>query len=257
MAEPALFEAGDGVAVFTLNRPRQRNAVDPALSAEMNRLVAAFERDPDLRIGILTGAGPAFCAGADLKAVAAGRLRELVEVEPHGFAGLLGGGRSKPMIAAVNGPAVAAGFEIALACDLLLGSREASFGLPEVRHGRIAAATGLQRLPRLVAPQLATEMILTGRSITAEEAFAAGLLVDLTEPEDLLPRARRLAAAIAGAAPLAVRESLAVLRVAIAGSPVAAEDAAAAALARVNASADAHEGAVAFAAGRLPVWRGS
>lgn len=255
--EPVLFERRGRVALFTLNRPAQRNAINAAVSGLMNRFVAEFEADPDLWVGVVTGRGDAaFCAGADLKEIAAGRLAEITEVEPYGFAGLVRGERRKPLVAAVNGAALAGGCEIAIACDLIVASAAARFGLPEVRRGIIAGAGGLQRLPLLIAPQRALQMILTGEPIDAAEALRLGLVNEVAAPEAVLPRALELAAAIAANAPLAVRESRAVARAAIFGDEARAWRRSALAWERVLASADSREGPAAFAARREPRWSG-
>jgi enoyl-CoA hydratase/carnithine racemase len=257
MAEAVLFERRGRVAVFTINRPEQRNAVNPEVSAAMNQYMVEFESDHDLWVGILAGAGDkAFCAGADLKAIAAGRLAELVDVEPFGFAGVARGTRRKPLIAAVDGSALAGGFEVAIACDLIVASDRAIFGLPEVRRGIIAGAGGLQRLPRLIPPMRALELILTGRSLNAAEALAIGLISEIVPAGTALTRAHELAEVVAANAPIAVRASLRVARAAIGTSESAAWTASEAAWPEVLASEDSMEGPRAFAEGRAPQWRG-
>lgn len=255
--QPVLFERRGRVAVLTINRPAQRNAVDPDVTRLMNEFVARFEADPELWVGVVTGAGErAFSAGADLKAIAAGRLAEITDVEPYGFAGLVRGERSKPLVAAVNGLALAGGCEIALACDLIVASSEASFGLPEVSRGIIAGAGGLQRLPRLIAPRKALELILTGRPIGAAEALALGMVNEVVEPAAVLPRALALAEEVAANAPVAVRESRAVARTAIASTEAEAWQRSELAWQRVLASEDSAEGPAAFAERRAPRWTG-
>jgi crotonobetainyl-CoA hydratase len=257
MADAVLFERHGRIAVFTVNRPEQRNAVNPEVSQAMNRHMVEFESDPDLWVGIVTGAGDkAFCAGADLKAVAAGRLAELVDVEPFGFAGVARGSRHKPLIAAVDGSALAGGFEVAIACDLIVASERASFGLPEVRRGIIAGAGGLQRLPRLIPSMRALELILTGRSMSAAEALAVGLVSEVVPAGTAVARAHELAEVVAANAPIAVRASLRVARAAIGTSEAAAWTCSEAAWSEILASEDAKEGPRAFAEGRQPEWRG-
>lgn len=257
MTESVLFERHGRIAVFTLNRPEQRNAVNPEVSQAMNRHMLAFESDPDLWVGIITGAGDrAFCAGADLKAIAAGRLAELVDVEPFGFAGVARGTRHKPLIAAVDGSALAGGFEVAIACDLIVASERATFGLPEVRRGIIAGAGGLQRLPRLISPMRALELIMTGRSMSAAEAVQLGLISEVVPAGDAVSRAIELAEVISANAPIAVRASLRVARAAIGTSEAAAWACSEAAWPEVLASEDAAEGPRAFAEGREPEWHG-
>jgi len=257
MTEKVLYETHGRVAVFTINRPAQRNAIDPDVTAAMNRLVAAFEADDEMWVGVVTGAGDqAFSAGADLKAIADGRLEEIVDVEPYGFAGLTQGVRHKPVVAAVNGAALAGGFEIALACDLVVAAEHAHFGLPEVRRGIIAGAGGLQRLPRLVQPAGALHMILTGEPIDARRAEQFGLVNEVTPSGQALPRALELAETIAANAPVAVRQSRAVARTAMTSDEAAAWAHAADAWKVVLASDDAAEGPRAFAERRPPRWRG-
>ncbi|MEN3279356.1 MAG: hypothetical protein V7607_496 [Solirubrobacteraceae bacterium] len=255
--EKVLFERRGRIALFTLNRPDQRNAVDPDVTRLMNERVVEFEADDDLWVGVVTGAGDrAFCAGADLKAIADGQLSGIVDGEPYGFAGLVRGTRHKPVIAAVDGPALAGGTELAIACDLIVASERARFGLPEVRRGIIAGAGGLQRLPQLIPPMRALELILTGRPIDAAEAHAIGLVNHIVPAGEALPRALELAEAIAANAPISVRESLAVARVAIGGSEAAAWARADEAWPRILGSEDAAEGPRAFAEGREAVWQG-
>jgi enoyl-CoA hydratase len=255
--DAVLFERRGRVALLTINRPEQRNAIDPEVTSSMNRLVAEFEADPELWAGVVTGSGDvAFSAGADLKAIAAGRMEEITEVEPYGFAGLVRGDRAKPMIAAVNGAALAGGCEIAIACDVVVASSSARFGLPEVTRGIIAGAGGLQRLPKLIPPMRALELILTGRAIEANEAHELGLVSEVVAPDALLPRALEIAEAIAANAPVAVRESRAVARAAIAAGEAEAWERSALAWERVLASEDSREGPAAFAERRAPRWTG-
>lgn len=257
MSEAVVFERRGRVVVLTINRPERRNAVDPEVSGLMNRYVAELEADPELWVGVVTGAGDAaFSAGADLKAIAAGRMAEITEVEPYGFAGLVRGERRKPMIAAVNGVALAGGWEIALACDLIVAAEGARFGLPEVSRGIIAGAGGLQRLPRLIPPLRAMELILTGRAIAAREALQLGVVNEVVEEGAALGRALERAEEIAANAPVAVRESRAVARAAIAGSEAEAWERSERAWEAVLASEDASEGPRAFAERRAPIWKG-
>jgi enoyl-CoA hydratase/carnithine racemase len=256
-SDSVLFERHGRVAVFTLNRPAQRNAVDPSVTLRMNELIPEFEADDGLWVGVITGAGDvAFSAGADLKAIAAGRMAEVVDVEPGGFAGVIRSPRTKPLIAAVNGAALAGGFEIALACDLIVAAEHATFALPEVRRGIIAGAGGLQRLPRRISPARAVELALTGRSITAADAYALGLVNEVVPADELLTRALKLADEVAANAPIAVRESLAVINTAHRGTEQLAWERTEAAWERVLSSRDAIEGPQAFAEKRPPVWQG-
>src|SRR5215217_4483926 len=203
--DPAvLTEAAGGVLTVTLNRPKARNAVNRRLARGVAAALEALDADDDLRVGVITGAGGTFCAGMDLKAFAAG---ERPIVAGRGFAGIAQRAARKPLIAAVEGYALAGGFEVALACDLIVAARDARFGIPEVKRGLVAAAGGLLRLPRRIPYHLAMELALTGEPIPAERAHAVGLVNRLTEPGGALAAARELAAAIARNGPLAVAAS--------------------------------------------------
>src|SRR5512132_273478 len=170
MAEEAvLTEADDGVLLITLNRPDQRNAVNAAIANGIGAALDRLDDDDDLRVGILTGAGTGFSAGMDLKAFVAG---ESMFVEHRGFAGIVQGPPRKPIIAAVEGFAVAGGFEVALACDLIVASRGAKLGIPEVKRSLVAAGGALLRLPSRIPYHLAMELALTGEPVTAERAAA-------------------------------------------------------------------------------------
>lgn len=242
------------VAILTLNRPDRKNAVDVAMTVALKAALARLEADPALRVGILTGAGGFFCAGMDLAAFAAGESPGLKE--PDRFAGFTGAQRTKPVIAAVEGGALAGGFELMLACDMATAAEGAVFGLPEVRRGLFAAGGGAFRLPARVPLAVANEMSLTGRSITAGRAHELGLLNAVTPPGGALDAARELAREIAANAPLAVAASLAL--------SLAASRAGEAELwalndrlfLRIETSEDAREGAVSFAQKRPPRWLG-
>jgi enoyl-CoA hydratase len=199
------FEQRGRVAVLTINRPEARNAVNGEVASGLEAAVDRLEQDGDLWIGVLTGAGPTFSAGADLKAIASGQAAALNTKK--GFAGITQYERTKPIIAAVNGPALAGGCEIALACDLIVASSEARFGLPEVKRSLAAAAGGLFRLPQVLPPRIALELIMTGDPIDAERAYQLGMINRLTEPGKAVDVAVELAETICKAAPLAVRES--------------------------------------------------
>jgi enoyl-CoA hydratase/carnithine racemase len=255
--EKVLFERRGRVAMFTLNRPAQRNAIDPDVTRLMNDLMATFEDDDELWVGVITGAGDvAFSAGADLKAIADGRLADVVDVEPGGFAGVVRIPGRKPLIAAVNGAALAGGCEIALACDLIIAAEHARFGLPEVQRGIIAGAGGLQRLVHRIPPCRALELALTGRFMSASEALAVGMINEMVPGERLLLRALELAEQIAANAPVAVQESRAVMHTSLRATEDEAWHRAEEAWQRVLGSRDAAEGPRAFAEKREPVWEG-
>ena len=173
------YETRDHIALITLNRPDARNAVNGEVARALESALDQYEGDDTLWAAILAAAGTVFCAGADLKEIAAGN-RATLSTERGGFAGIVKRARTKPLIAAVNGAAVAGGCEIALACDLIVASENAIFGLPEVKRSLIAAAGGLFRLPRAIGRAVAMEMILTGDPIDAERAYALGLVNTVT-----------------------------------------------------------------------------
>lgn len=253
MEPKVLTRAADGVLVVTINRPAIRNAIDTETAQAIAAAMQTLDESGDLVAGVITGAGTAFCTGMDLKAFLAG---ERPSVPGRGFAGLVERPPDKPLIAAVEGYAVAGGFEIALACDLIVAASDATFGLPEVRRGLIAAGGGLLRLPSRVPRALATEWALTGAMVPAARAAEVGLVNRLTEPGAALAGALEMAAAIAANGPLAVRATKRIL--AEAGDWPAAEafDRQRTISEPVRSSEDAREGARAFAERRPPNWRG-
>ena len=255
MADEVLYEVDGRVATITLNRPQARNAVNPELAAAMSDVMDGFEADPEVWVAVLTGAGGTFSAGADLKAIAAGRMAKL-SAGKGGFAGFVRYPRTKPVIAAVQGFALAGGSELVLSCDVVVAARDAAFGLPEVTRGIIASAGGVFRLPRAIPPARARELILTGERLGAEEAHRLGLVNRVVEAGDVLPTARAIAARICANAPLAVRESLAIARAAHELSEEEGWRLSAEASARVAQSEDAKEGPRAFAEKREPRWTG-
>jgi enoyl-CoA hydratase len=253
MADAVLTEVDGGVAVITINRPQARNAVNGEVARGIAAAVDEFDAAADVRVLILTGAGGTFSAGMDLKGFLAG---DAPVVPGRGFAGLAERPPVKPVIAAVEGYALAGGFEIALSCDLIVASEAAKFGLPEVRRGLVAGAGGLLRLPRRVPYHLAMEIALTGEHFSAERLHRAGLVAALTGAGQALDGARELAARVAQGAPLALA---ATKRVIIESADWPSDEAFARqgeVISPVFTSADAMEGAVAFAEKRAPVWRG-
>ncbi len=247
---------GEHIAVVTLNRPHARNAVSRALAQGLDRAVKAVEADASVRVVILTGAGSVFCAGADLKEMAAGDEPHARSTPDGGFAGFVFAPRRKLWIAAVNGPALAGGFEIVLACDTAIAARNASFGLPEVKRGLSAAAGGIFRLPRRVPLGVALEMIATGDPIDAAQAQRLGLVSRVVEPAQVLPEALALAARVAANAPLAVEWSLEVARQAADFDETELRRQAKDVTQRILATEDAVEGPRAFAERRAPQWKG-
>jgi enoyl-CoA hydratase len=206
------FEVRGRTALITINRPEARNAINQQVAEGLEAAVDRLESDDELWTGVLTGAGPVFSAGADLKLFTTGDER-LMFTERGSFGGIVRLERIKPLIAAVDGPALAGGCEIALACDLIVASRSARFGLPEVKRSLVPAAGGLSRLPRVIPSQLATLMILTGDPIDAERAHELGLVAELAPDGKAVEAALALADRINENAPLAVREAARILRV--------------------------------------------
>jgi len=247
-----------GVALVTINRPQARNAIDAQAARALAGLVAEIEADPSVQVAILTGAGEkAFCAGADLKELAGGSAPGGRSTPEGGFAGFVHAPREKLWIAAVNGAAVAGGFELVLACDFAIASVHAVFALPEVKRGLAATAGGVWRLPRSIPRGAALEMIATGEPIDAAEALRLGLVNRVVPPERLLQEAMRVASLAAGNAPLALRASLALARRALDLHDEVLRAEADAVGRRVMASADAREGPRAFAEHRPPHWTGA
>ena len=253
MTDEVLVEHLDGMVVITINRPDQRNAVNRAVSYGVCEAIDEMDRNPELRVGILTGAGGNFCSGMDLKAFLRG---EVTRVEGRGILGLARTPPKKPLIAAVEGYALAGGFESMLTCDLVVAARNASFGIPEVKRGLAAAAGGLMRLPRLIPQRIAMEMALTGDMFTAERLYQYGLINVLVEPGQALEEAKKLARRIMVNAPMSVAASKRVI-VEQRDWPIAEMfDRQEAITGPVLASQDAREGAAAFAERRPAVWRG-
>lgn len=252
MSDEVLLERRDRVLVITINRPEARNAINGAVSRGLAAAVDELDDDAGLSLAILTGAGGNFCAGMDLKAFVAG---ENVVVPGKGL-GFTEAPPRKPIIAAVEGYALAGGTELVLATDLVVASRKAKFGIPEVKRGLAAGAGGLLRLPRRIPYQKAMEYALTGDSFTAEEAAAYGFVNTLTEPGGALAGAFALAERITANGPLAVAKTKEV----IVQSWQWADDEAFARqleiIGPVFGSEDAREGATAFAEKRAPVWKG-
>ncbi len=248
-----LVEHDDGLVTITINRPEAKNAVNRAVSYGVCAAVDELDARDDLRVGILTGAGGTFCSGMDLKAFLRG---EVTRVEGRGILGIALTPPKKPLIAAVEGYALAGGFEAMLACDLAVAARDARFGIPEVKRGLAAAAGGLLRLPRLIPQRVAMELALTGDMIDAEQALRVGLINRITEPGEALAEARRLARRIIANAPLSVAASKRVI-VEQRDWPIAEMfERQQAITGGLLSSEDAREGATAFAEKRTPVWKG-
>lgn len=252
--QPAvLTERRDRVLLVTLNRPDQRNAVNAALAAGVAAALDELDADPDLTLGVLTGAGPGFCAGMDLKAFVAG---ESPYVEGRGFAGITQRASDKPLIAAIEGFAVAGGLEVALSCDLIVAARGAKLGIPEVKRSLAAAAGALIRLPKRIPYHLAMELALTGDPIPAERAAEVGLVNRLADPGGAVEEALALAERITPNGPLAIAASKKVLASTLDWTEAEAWEKQGAIVGPVMVSRDAQEGAKAFAEKREPVWEG-
>ena len=249
------YEVIGRVAVLTLNRPEARNAVNGDVARDMEAHLDKLEADDDIWLGIIAGNGPVFCAGADLKAIASGQAGEL-QTKRGGFAGIATRERTKPLIAAVDGPALAGGTEIVLSCDLVVASTNAKFGIPEVKRSLVAAAGGLFRLPRALPLNIAMEAALTGDPISAERAAHFGLVNELVEPGQAKEAALALAERISANAPLAVRESRQVVLAALRGDDEHLWKITIEAMAKVMGSEDFNEGPRAFIEKRAPQWKG-
>lgn len=248
------YETRGNVALITINRPEARNAVNGDVAEGIEAAIDRMEADDDVWIGILTHEGPVFCAGADLKAINAGDAARL-NTPDGGFGGIVAKQRTKPLIAALNGPAYAGGCEIVLACDLVVATTEVAFGVPEVKRNLVAAAGALFRLPVALPKNVAMEMLLTGDPIDAQRAYNLGFVNRLAEPGKAVEVAQDLAGQICANAPLAVRKSreLALRRY---GSDEEAFAESGRGIAEVMASEDTKEGLTAFIEKRKPQWKG-
>jgi enoyl-CoA hydratase len=248
-----LFEVDDGVAIITINRPEARNAIDRETALEIEAAVERINTDDNIRVAIITGAGGNFCAGMDLKAFLRG---EVVRLPGTGFAGVTQAKLAKPFIAAIEGYALAGGFEIILACDMAVASEAAKFGLTEVKRGLVANAGGLVRLPRQLPIKIASEMVLTGEIFPASHLAANGLVNRLVAPGEALPAAIAMARVIAANGPMAVAVSRRVLNESSEWPEAEMFDRQNVLTTPVFQSEDAKEGASAFAEKRSPVWKG-
>jgi len=251
--DEVLTERRDRVFLITINRPEQRNAVNAAVAAGIARALDELDADAGLSVGVLFGAGKGFCAGMDLKAFVAG---ERPWVEGRGFAGITQRSADKPLIAAVEGFALAGGLEVALACDMIVAARGARLGIPEVKRSLVAAGGGLLRLPRAVPRNVAMELALTGDPIEAERAHELGLVNRLAKPGEALAAALELAGTIAANGPLALAATKRILAESADWPDSEFFERQAPIRDPVFDSEDAREGATAFAERRAPVWKG-
>ncbi|HEX6423380.1 MAG TPA: crotonase/enoyl-CoA hydratase family protein [Acidimicrobiales bacterium] len=249
------FEQRGPFAVATINRPDARNAVNGAVAQGIEEAIDKIEADDSTWVGILTGVPPVFCAGADLKEINSGNAAAL-QTERGGFGGITQRERTKPIIAAVDGPALAGGTEIALACDLIVASSTATFGIPEVKRSLVAAAGGLFRLPRKIPFNIAMEMALTGDPISAELAHHHGLVNRLCEAGQALDVAVALAEQICANAPGAVRETRKIVLEATTAPDEVGWRMSIEGMAKAMGSEDFSEGLTAFIEKRPPRWTG-
>ncbi|MDR8407153.1 crotonase/enoyl-CoA hydratase family protein [Nonomuraea sp. 3-1Str] len=253
MSDDVLVEESGGVAVLTINRPKARNAINGAVARGIAEALDALDGRPDVSAYVLTGAGGTFSAGMDLKGFLAG---DFPVVEGRGFGGLTEAPPRKPLVAAVEGYALAGGFELALSCDVIVASSEATFGLPEPKRGLVAGAGGIMRLPRRIPYHVAMEIALTGDHYPASRLYELGLVNRITEPGAALEGALELARKIAANAPLALA---ATKKVIIESADWPLEEMFRRQGEIINpvfGSKDAMEGAAAFAEKRAPQWKG-
>jgi enoyl-CoA hydratase len=253
MTSEVLVDSSDGILTITINRPEARNAMTLAAATAIAAALDELDARDDLRIGILTGAGGTFCAGMDLKGFLRG---ERPSIPGRGFGGLTRKPPRKPLIAAVEGYALAGGFEMVLACDMVVASESAQFGVPEVKRGLAATAGGLVRLPKQLPYRIALELALTGDMFPARRAYEYGLVNRLVPAGQAIEEAKRLAATIAGNGPLSVAASKRVIVESQDWSSDEMWDRQAALTEHVFTSQDAREGSAAFAEKRKPVWQG-
>ncbi len=252
MSEEVLVTVREGVIEVTINRPESRNAMNKAAAEAISAAMDRLDAEPDLRCAILTGAGGTFCSGMDLKGWLKG---EKPVAGDRGFGGLTDWTPNKPVIAAVDGYALAGGMELALACDMIVASRGTKFGIPEAKRGLVAAGGGVVQLPRLLPRPLAMELALTGDPITAERAYDLGLVNMLTDGP-AIDGARELAARVAANGPLALIAAKGVIRDSWLWPDDQVNALQAPYVAHVFKSEDGREGASAFAEKRKPVWKG-
>lgn len=251
--QAVLVDVTDGIMTITLNRPKAKNAVNLAVAKGVAAAMEELDSNDDIRVAILTGAGGSFCAGMDLKAFVTG---ELPVIEGRGFGGLCEKSPAKPLIAAVEGYALAGGLELMISCDLIVAADDAKFGITEVKRGLVAGAGGLMKLPRQIPPRLAMEMALTGEFSSAQRAAEMGLINQVVPTGTALDAARELAAKIGANGPLAVRISKQVMMEQADWSSEEMWPRQQDLVSPVFVSHDAIEGATAFAEKRAPNWKG-
>ena len=251
-APEVLTEVDDGVLIITMNRPEAKNAMNKAQAEGIAAALDRLDAESDLRCAILTGAGGTFCSGMDLKGFLRG---ERPSIEGRGFGGMTEWTPNKPVIAAIDGYALAGGMELAMSCDLIVANASAKFGIPEAKRSLAAAAGGLIKLPRQIPPRIAMELALTGDFIDAPRALALGLVNRVVEGPSI-EGAKELARTVAANGPLALIASKAVIRQSHTWSDDEMWTKQGALVGHVFMSEDAREGAAAFAEKRKPNWKG-
>ncbi|MGI9286693.1 MAG: crotonase/enoyl-CoA hydratase family protein [Pseudomonadales bacterium] len=253
MSDEVLTNIEDGIITVTINRPQAKNAVNKAVAEGIAAAMDQLDGNDDLRAAIITGAGGTFCSGMDLKAFVSG---ELPVVEGRGFGGITEMPPKKPLIAAIEGYALAGGFELAITCDLVVAADDSKFGIPEVKRGLVAAGGGLIRLPRQINPRLAMELALTGDFVSSQRAAEIGLINRVVPAGTALDAAKELARKICANGPLAVAASKRVMVESAEWSEAEMWDKQAEISLSVFTSSDATEGSIAFAEKRAPNWKG-
>ena len=253
MNEAVQTDINNGVMTITINRPEAKNSINKSAAEGIAAALIELDSNQNISVGVLTGANGGFSSGMDLKAFLSG---ELPMVEGRGFAGIIEAEVKKPLIAAVEGFALAGGFEIMLACDLVVVASDAKLGIPEVKRGLVAAGGGLMRMPRQMPQRLAMEMALTGNPISAQRAYDIGLINKLVEPDSALLQARELAEQIVKNGPLAVIVSKQLVNRATDWSQQEMFANQLELIRPIVTSEDAKEGALAFAEKREPNWKG-
>ena len=254
--DSVIFETCGQVGIIVLNRPEKRNAINAETGRLLRDAIERLEADDGISVGLLRSSGSVFCAGMDLHAFNNGEANEIL-FGPGGFCGLASRIRSKPIIAAVQGPVLAGGFELMLSCDMVIAAESCVFGLPEAKRGLFAGGGGVFRLAERLPPAIAYEIALTGDSFDASRALQLGLVNRLVPKEELLTSALEAAESIAANAPLSVKFSMELIRAARAPEQERLWDLNNLLLEKVIASDDAREGALAFTEKRPPVWSGS
>ncbi|WP_062345144.1 crotonase/enoyl-CoA hydratase family protein [Herbidospora yilanensis] len=253
MSDEVLVEVDGNVAVLTINRPKAKNAVNGAVAQGIAAAVDELDARPDVSVLVLTGAGGTFCAGMDLKGFLTG---DMPFVPDRGFGGLAESPPKKPLIAAVEGYALAGGFELALSCDLIVAAESAKFGLPEPKRGLIAGAGGVMRLPRRIPYHVAMEIALTGDFYPARRLYELGLVNRVVAEGEAVAAAKELAGKIAQNAPLSLAGTKRIVVESVDWSLDEMFARQSEIMNPIFGSKDAMEGAAAFAEKRAPVWRG-